>query len=146
MHIVSIFKHYMHSVSEVGNLKLVHWVNLVAYNEMSRVSGWCYIDLKCIIFKLTDFSSGLLIIFCSSTTYHEWLLNEVTRVSLWEIWSPSSFHFSSSFIFPWMDWTSTGLQLSPFWSAAKTLSIATERSWHYSSVPGKHKAAGTYLS
>lgn len=35
---------------------------------------------------------------------------------------------------------------SPFWSAAKALSIATERSWQYNSVPGKHKAAGAYLS
>lgn len=34
---------------------------------------------------------------------------------------------------------------SPFWSAAKALST-TERSWQYNSIPGKHKAAGAYLS
>lgn len=39
VHIVSIFKCHLHSVSEVVNLKLVHWVNLVASNEMSRAFG-----------------------------------------------------------------------------------------------------------
>lgn len=63
-------------------------INRVVLNKMNPVLGWCYIDPNWVSFKPNDFSCALLIILCSSATYHECLLNEVSRVSLSARWSP----------------------------------------------------------